>query len=130
MAPTRLPVADRCGAVEYVDRVLGQKPTGQLLASRVARATSMIERIARSATPLSECTCGGHVVRSMVSLSRYSVNSFERNSPALSICSWPTTLIGSARPTLTSAFSFATKARIFAGASLLVLRKYTCLYLE
>ena len=37
----------------------GQKEMGQALATRFDRTDSMMLRMARSATPLSECTCGG-----------------------------------------------------------------------
>eukprot|EP00965_Chrysotila_dentata_P150036 4955418-Pleurochrysis_carterae.AAC.1 len=39
-----------------------QKEVGAPLATKLERASSMILRIARSATPFSWWTCGGHVV--------------------------------------------------------------------
>eukprot|EP00965_Chrysotila_dentata_P097268 3215023-Pleurochrysis_carterae.AAC.4 len=53
-----------------------------------------MERVARSATPLSWCTCGGQVVLCTPNSARNSVNSRDRNSPALSLCSNPTTRWG------------------------------------
>ena len=110
----------------------GQKLMGQALASRVARTISMMDRMARSATPLSWCTCGGQVVRVIDSLSRYSENSLDMNSPALSRCSWPTmrTRSASGLPTLHIELSLATKDLTRLRASLLFLRKYTCLSRE
>ena len=69
----------------------GQKETGHLLATRLDLTTSMMLRMARSATPLSECTCGGQVVCVMPAESKNSVNSRERNSPALNVedTIWP-----------------------------------------
>eukprot|EP00965_Chrysotila_dentata_P012802 423032-Pleurochrysis_carterae.AAC.1 len=52
--------------------------------TRADRARSMMERIARSATPFSAWTCGGHVEAWTLDLARKSVNCVERNSPALS----------------------------------------------
>eukprot|EP00965_Chrysotila_dentata_P226362 6195363-Pleurochrysis_carterae.AAC.5 len=62
-----------------------QNAMGDPLATKVERVSSMIERIARSATPLSWCTCGGQVEVCTWLVARKSVTSFERNSPALSL---------------------------------------------
>eukprot|EP00965_Chrysotila_dentata_P029582 983472-Pleurochrysis_carterae.AAC.1 len=69
----------------------------------------MILRIARSATPFSWWTCGGQVVAWMPLSARNSVNCFERNSPALSLWSVPTTRVGVARPSLSRAVNPAKK---------------------
>ena len=63
------------------------------------------------------------MVRAMDSVSMYSVNSRDRNSPALSIWSCPTMRTGSDLPTLDNAFNLATKERIRFSASDLCLRK-------
>eukprot|EP00965_Chrysotila_dentata_P115115 3805936-Pleurochrysis_carterae.AAC.2 len=47
-------------------------------------------RIARSATPFSWCTCGGHVVAFTPLALRKAANSADRNSPALSLWNVPT----------------------------------------
>eukprot|EP00965_Chrysotila_dentata_P205722 6183127-Pleurochrysis_carterae.AAC.1 len=52
-----------------------------------------MERIARSATPLNWCTYGGQVVLLTPWAARNSVNSCERNSPALSECREPITSV-------------------------------------
>eukprot|EP00965_Chrysotila_dentata_P170547 5630192-Pleurochrysis_carterae.AAC.1 len=54
-----------------------------------------MERIARSATPLSSWTCGGQVEECTPESARKSVNRVERNSPALSEWSVPTKRWGS-----------------------------------
>eukprot|EP00965_Chrysotila_dentata_P228951 6196895-Pleurochrysis_carterae.AAC.1 len=69
-------------------------------------------RIARSATPLSCWTCGGQVVACMPSSARNSVNCFERNSPALSLCNVPTTRVGVSRPSLSRAVNPARNRRM------------------
>eukprot|EP00965_Chrysotila_dentata_P149212 4927943-Pleurochrysis_carterae.AAC.1 len=77
----------------------------------------MMLRIARSATPLSWWTCGGQVVACTPSSESSSVNCFERNSPALSLWSVPTTRVGVSRPSFKSAVNPARKLRICLGAS-------------
>ena len=60
------------------------------------------------------------MVRVIDSVSRNSVNSVnscDRNSPALSMCSWPTIRTGSGLPTLEMALSLATKEHIRFNAS-------------
>eukprot|EP00965_Chrysotila_dentata_P055480 1840636-Pleurochrysis_carterae.AAC.1 len=76
-------------------------------------------RIARSATPFSWWTCGGHVAAWMPSSARNSVNCFERNLPALSLWSVPTIRVGVSRPLLSRAVKPARKRRMCVGASLL-----------
>eukprot|EP00965_Chrysotila_dentata_P048490 1608629-Pleurochrysis_carterae.AAC.1 len=49
----------------------------------------MMDRMARSATPLSWWTCGGQVELCTPRSARNSVNSGDKNSPALSLCSVP-----------------------------------------
>eukprot|EP00965_Chrysotila_dentata_P005987 196322-Pleurochrysis_carterae.AAC.1 len=49
-----------------------------------------MDLMALSATPFSWWTCGGQVVACTPSRARRSVNSRERNSPALSLCIVPT----------------------------------------
>ena len=68
----------------------------------------MIIRMDRSATPFSACTYGGQVVCAMRDSSRNSVNSRDRNSPALSVCKAPTAYLGSSLLREMSAFSDAT----------------------
>eukprot|EP00965_Chrysotila_dentata_P015535 513930-Pleurochrysis_carterae.AAC.1 len=58
---------------------------GELLATNAERVNSMMERMARSATPLSWWTCGGQVVLCTPASARNSVNSRDKNSPALSL---------------------------------------------
>eukprot|EP00965_Chrysotila_dentata_P115573 3819488-Pleurochrysis_carterae.AAC.4 len=60
-----------------------QNAMGELLATNADRVNSMMERLAHSATPLSWCTSGGQVVLCTPASARNSVNSRERNSPAL-----------------------------------------------
>eukprot|EP00965_Chrysotila_dentata_P147809 4878939-Pleurochrysis_carterae.AAC.2 len=67
---------------------------GAPLDVREARVSSMMDRIARSATPLSWWTCGGQVVLCTPRDARKSLNSFDRNSPALSLCKVPMTCAG------------------------------------
>ena len=62
-------------------------------------------------------------MRVIDSVSMNSVNSWERNSPALSMCSWPTMRTGSALPTLASALSLDTNDRTRFSASDFFLRK-------
>jgi len=64
------------------------------------------------------------VVRVMSSESRNSLNSPERNSPALSMWSCPTMRTGSGLPMLEIAFSLATKDRTRCSASDFDFRKY------
>ena len=64
------------------------------------------------------------------SSSRNYLNSRDKNSPALSVCSEPTTFTGEACPRLRWALRAATHERTLERASLLVLRKYTNLYRE
>ena len=101
----------------------GQKDALQPLATRLARTFSRMDRIARSATPLSWCTCAGQRVCVMEDSSSSSPNCFERNSPALSECRVPSTLIGVVRRRLSRALNLATNFRMHAGASLLFRRK-------
>ena len=54
----------------------------------------MIIWMDRSATPFSACTYGGQVVCLMSDSSKNSLNSRERNSPALSVCKDPTAYLG------------------------------------
>ena len=84
----RLSTSTACSAAKF------QNEMGALLATKFERTCSMMLRIVRSATPLSEWTCGGHVVCSMVSASRNSWNSRKVNSPALSVLSEPTMRTG------------------------------------
>ena len=84
-----------------------------------------MELIARSATPLSACTCGGQVVCATSSVSSSSVNLRERNSPALSVWSEPTMRTGAGDLLLACAFMEAMKERTFSGASDLAFKKYT-----
>eukprot|EP00965_Chrysotila_dentata_P172207 5682764-Pleurochrysis_carterae.AAC.1 len=79
----------------------------------------MMLRIARSATPLSWWTCGGQVVACTPSSETSSVNCFERNSPALSLWSVPTTRVGVSRPSFKRAVNPARKLRMCLGASCL-----------
>ena len=83
----RFRISTACSAAKF------QKEMGAPLAMRLERTCSMMLRMVRSATPFSECTCGGHVVCSMVSASRNScleqarcelagVVSFERSNDA------------------------------------------------
>ena len=108
-----------------------QKPRGALLAARSDRAPDMTDRIARSATPLRSCTCGGEVVCRTREESSNSLNSRDTNSPALS--EW-NPLMRRMDPSDGSEESFALKSamkrRILAGASLFYLRKYTNLKRE
>eukprot|EP00965_Chrysotila_dentata_P033887 1128341-Pleurochrysis_carterae.AAC.1 len=93
------------------------------------RVRSMMLRIARSATPFNWWTCGGHVVACMPSSARNSVNCLERNSPALSLWSVPTTRVGVSRPSLSRAVNPARKCLMCDGASLLFRIKCTALTL-
>eukprot|EP00965_Chrysotila_dentata_P237696 6202065-Pleurochrysis_carterae.AAC.1 len=79
---------------------LVQKDVGAPLATRLERVGSMMLRIARSATPLSWWTCGGHVVACTPSRASRSANWWDRNSPALSLWIVPTTRVGVSRPAL------------------------------
>eukprot|EP00965_Chrysotila_dentata_P118503 3917773-Pleurochrysis_carterae.AAC.1 len=79
----------------------------------------MMLRIARSATPFSWWTCGGHVAACTPSSASSSVNCFERNSPALSLWSVSTTRVGVSRPSLRRAVKPARKRRMCLGASCL-----------
>eukprot|EP00965_Chrysotila_dentata_P090001 2970224-Pleurochrysis_carterae.AAC.2 len=63
----------------------------------------------------------------MPSSARNSVNCFERNSPALSQCSVPTTRVGVARPSLSRAVNPPRKCRMCVGASLLLRSMCTAL---
>ena len=107
----------------------GQKLVGELLATRSARNTSMMERMARSATPFSWCTCGGQVVWWMSSSSMSSENSRDRNSPALSVCSAPTTDMACVFPMLPNALKAARNLRTYMGASDLARMAYAILNL-
>eukprot|EP00965_Chrysotila_dentata_P176240 5819734-Pleurochrysis_carterae.AAC.1 len=71
----------------------------------------MMLRMARSATSLSWCTCGGHVVAWTPLAERKAANSADRNSPALSL----------------NAVKEAMNARTAAGASPLELKRWTAL---
>eukprot|EP00965_Chrysotila_dentata_P152619 5043788-Pleurochrysis_carterae.AAC.1 len=51
-----------------------QNPTGAPQATRLERVSSIILRMARSATPMSWWTCGGHVVACTPSRASKSVN--------------------------------------------------------
>eukprot|EP00965_Chrysotila_dentata_P005295 173827-Pleurochrysis_carterae.AAC.4 len=66
-----------------------------------------MERIALSATPFSWCTWGGHVDVCTPSEARRSVNSRDKNSPALSLCSVPTMRVGDGRPAFSSVLKAA-----------------------
>eukprot|EP00965_Chrysotila_dentata_P093173 3077408-Pleurochrysis_carterae.AAC.1 len=58
---------------------------GELLATSAKRVSPLMERMARSATPLSWWVCDGHVVLCTPASARKSVNSRDRYSPALSL---------------------------------------------
>eukprot|EP00965_Chrysotila_dentata_P070008 2312332-Pleurochrysis_carterae.AAC.2 len=96
-----------------------QKAVGAPLATKLDRASSMTLLMARSATPFSWWTCGGQVVVCTPSSARSSVNYLERNSPALSLCSVPTTRVGLSRPSLRRAVKPARNIRMCLGASCL-----------
>eukprot|EP00965_Chrysotila_dentata_P045103 1498652-Pleurochrysis_carterae.AAC.1 len=72
----------------------------------------MIDQIALSATPFSWCTCGGQVEVCTPSDARSSVNSRDRNSPALSLWRVPTIRVGDGRPAFSSALKAAMNLRI------------------
>eukprot|EP00965_Chrysotila_dentata_P114978 3800493-Pleurochrysis_carterae.AAC.1 len=76
----------------------------------------MIERIALSATPFNWCTCGGQVDVCTPSTARRSVNSRDKNSPALSLWSVPTMRAGDECPALRSALKEAMNLRTCPGA--------------
>eukprot|EP00965_Chrysotila_dentata_P200489 6180005-Pleurochrysis_carterae.AAC.5 len=81
--------------------------------------------MARSATPFSWCTCGGHVVAWTPLEERKDANSVERNSPALSLWKVPTTCLApSRRLRFSNAVKEAMNARTAAGASALVRTGY------
>eukprot|EP00965_Chrysotila_dentata_P132757 4389549-Pleurochrysis_carterae.AAC.1 len=90
----------------------------------------MIVRMARSATPLRACTCGGDVVAWMELSASRSVNSREINSPALSVCMVPTVRAGASRRVLSRALNSARNRFTHAGASVRANRKYTILKRE
>eukprot|EP00965_Chrysotila_dentata_P092337 3047615-Pleurochrysis_carterae.AAC.1 len=71
-----------------------QKPVGAPQATSDARVSSIMDRIARSATPFNWWTCGGQVEVCTPFSDRNSVNSRERNSPALSLWRVPTMRAG------------------------------------
>eukprot|EP00965_Chrysotila_dentata_P144369 4769176-Pleurochrysis_carterae.AAC.1 len=91
------------------------------------RTSSMVVRMARSATPLSACTCGGEVVAWTKPLASSSVNSREMNSPALSVWIVPMILAGVSRRVLSSALNSARNRLTQAGASVRDFRKYITL---
>ena len=100
-----------------------------LPAVRYDRVKLSTEPIARSATPFSACTWGGQVVWATSSASSMSVNWRDRNSPALSVWSEPTTRTGDADLLLAWALRDAMNLFTYLGASDLVLMKYTNLNL-
>ena len=64
---------------------LSQNPIGALLATRSALTPSIMERMARSATPLRSLIYGGEVCCAMMCSFSISRNLAETNSPALSL---------------------------------------------
>ena len=77
----------------------------------------------RSATPLSWCTCGGHVVSDTSDSSRSSWNCRDRNSPALSVWMVDTTRTTASARRFANALKEAMKRRTRSGASDLFFRK-------
>eukprot|EP00965_Chrysotila_dentata_P240579 6203792-Pleurochrysis_carterae.AAC.1 len=88
-----------------------------------ARVSFIIERMARSATPLSWCMCGGQVVLCTPRDARKSPNSFDKNSPALLLCRVLMTCFGWSLRLFSKAVKEAMKRRTCAGALALFLRK-------
>eukprot|EP00965_Chrysotila_dentata_P075322 2487353-Pleurochrysis_carterae.AAC.6 len=86
--------------------------------------------MARSATPLSSWTYGGHVVVCTPESARKSAKRVERNYPALSEWIVPTSRFGSALFWLRSAAKDARNLRTKAGASDFVRRGYAALKRE
>eukprot|EP00965_Chrysotila_dentata_P118568 3920137-Pleurochrysis_carterae.AAC.1 len=89
-----------------------------------------MDRIARSATPLSSCTCGGQVVVCTPVLVKKSAKRVERNSPALSECSVPMSRRGAGWFWLSSAAKEARNLRTYNGASDFVFIGYAALNRE
>eukprot|EP00965_Chrysotila_dentata_P169439 5594847-Pleurochrysis_carterae.AAC.3 len=86
--------------------------------------------MARSATPFSWCTCGGHVVAWTPLAERKAANSADRNSPALSLWKVPTTCLApSRRLRFSNAVKEAMNVRTAAGALALVRKSCTDLNL-
>eukprot|EP00965_Chrysotila_dentata_P184376 6086777-Pleurochrysis_carterae.AAC.3 len=89
-----------------------------------------MDRIARSATPSSSCTCGGQVVVCTPEAVKKSAKRVDRNSPALSEWSVPTSRRGSGWFWLSSAAKDARNLRTYKGASDFVFIGYAALNRE
>eukprot|EP00965_Chrysotila_dentata_P163155 5388207-Pleurochrysis_carterae.AAC.2 len=81
--------------------------------------------MARSATPFNWWTCGGQVDECIPRSDKKSVNSLERNSPALSLCMVPTIRMGRSAFLFARAVKEAMNLRTCADASDLLRMKYT-----
>eukprot|EP00965_Chrysotila_dentata_P041160 1365861-Pleurochrysis_carterae.AAC.1 len=91
----------------------------------LARVSSMTLRMARSATPFNWCTWGGHVVEFIPRVWRNAANSEDKNSPALSLCSVPTSFEPRVELRFKAAVNSARNLWTAAGASPLCLRRWT-----
>eukprot|EP00965_Chrysotila_dentata_P156588 5174237-Pleurochrysis_carterae.AAC.6 len=102
-----------------------QKVAGAPAATMLARVSSMTLRMARSATPFSWCTWGGHVVECIPRVCGKAANSEDKNSPALSLCSVPTSFEPLVELRFSAAVNSARNLRTAVGASPLCLRRWT-----